>query len=200
MQVLAESRQQTDAAIAASIKGSISILPLLVRCGCCQYLALLLLSTRQRHWELPSSHLLGAAVAAGIPLIVALSHSFCYNGMRDSVLAATQGLVLVMLGKPLLAAGAATAAAGLGYAAVAHVQLLQGYIAALLLLLFRQRLCWAVWQAVCDAVLGLALLCWQGGPLLAAMPSWSGCMWSVLHALVPVLVLPLLYVREKVDR
>lgn len=198
--MLAESRQQTDAAIAASIKGLIAILPIVVRCGCCQYLTLLLLSTPQRHWDLPSSHLLAAAVAAGLPLIVALSHPFSYNSMRDSVLAAMQGLVLVMLGKPLLAAGAASAAVGHGYAMVAHVQLLQGCVAALLLLLCRQRLCWATWQAVCDAALGLGLLCWQGGPLLWSMPSWSSCLWSVLHALVPVLVLPLLYVREKVDR
>lgn len=202
--MLAESRQQLDAIISGTIKGLISILPLLVRCGACQYLVLQLLAVPSRQWNLPTVHLLAAAAAAGLPLISALLNPCSYNGLRDSVLAATQGLLLVMLRKPLLSAAAtgsaAAAAAGASGGVVASAQLFHGCIAALLLLLFRQRLCWAAWQAVTDAALGLVLLCWEWSVAAAPMPALHSCLWSLLHVLLPVLVLPLLYLREKVDR
>jgi hypothetical protein len=210
--MLAESRQQLDAIISGTIKGLISILPLLVRCGACQYLVLQLLAVPSRQWNLPTPHLLAAAAAAGLPLMAALLNPCNYNCLRDSVLAATQGLLLVMLRKPLLSAAAAgSAAAGSAAAAtavaaggssgaVASAQLFHGCIAALLLLLFRQRLCWAVWQAVTDAGLGLVLLCWEWLVAAVPLPALHSCLWSLLHVLLPVLVLPLLYLREKVDR
>jgi hypothetical protein len=207
LQMLAESRQQLDAIISGTVKGLISILPLLVRCGACQYLVLQLLAVPSRQWDLPTVHLVAAAAAAGLPLIAALLNPCNYNSLRDSVLAATQGLLLVMLRKPLLSAAAtgstvaaAAAAAGGSSGAVASAQLFHGCIAALLLLLFRQRLCWAVWQAVTDAGLGLVLLCWEWYVAAGPMPALHSCLWSLLHVLLPVLVLPLLYLREKVDR
>lgn len=208
LQVLAESRQQIDAVISGAIKGLISILPLLVRCGACQYLMVQLLAAPARQWNLPTMHLLAAAVAAGLPLIAALLSPCSYNSIRDSVLAATQGLLLVMLRKPLLAAAATgsavvsagTVAAGAGsVGAMASAQLFHGCIAALLLLLFRQRLCWAACLAASDAGLGLVLLCWEWASA-ASFPALHSCMWSLLHVMLPVLALPLLYVREKIDR
>lgn len=204
VQVLAASRQQIDATISGTIKGVISALPLLVRCGRCQALMLQLLAAPGRQWNLPTVHLLAAAVAAGLPLTAALLSPGSYHNMRDSLLSAAQVLLLVMLRKPLVAAAAAgsmpAAAAMANGGVVASAQLFHGCIAALLLLMFRQRFCWAVWQAVSDAALGLVLLGWEWSISGAALPALPSCLWTLSHVLLPVLVLPLLYLREKVDR
>lgn len=182
-------------------------LPLLMRCAGCQYLFVRLLAPPMHQWSMPSIYLLTAAVAAGLPLLALLVAPSSYHGKRDRVLAVTQALLLVMLRRPLLAAAAAgvpgtvsaaTAAAG---GLLASAQLFHACIAALLLLLFRQRLSWAAWQAAGSAVLGLGLLCWEqaaaGGLPVPAM----GCVIrGLLHALLPMLVLPMLYLQEKVDR
>ena len=205
MQVLSESRQSVDGAISGTIKGLISALPLLLRCGRCQLPIVQILFVPGKHWSLPTTHLLATALVAGAPLVASLVRPGGYHSMRDTVLFASQMLLLVMLRKPLLAAAAAgsTAAAAAAAASssgvVAGAQLFHGCIAALLLLLFRQRLCWAVVQALIDAAVGLVLLSWEwwaGG----ALPAWHGCLWTLLHVLLPVLVLPLLYIREKVHR
>jgi len=202
MQVLAEARQQVDAMIAGLIKAAVIMLPLLVRCGQCRLVLTQLLAASGPQWSLPTIHLLAAAAAAGLPLIAALLQPGNYHSMRDSVLAAAQVLLLAMLRKPLLAAaatGGAAVAAVSGSGVVGSAQLFPGCMAALLLLLFRQRLCWAVWQAGTDAALGLALLCWDWYHAGQMLPMHS-CIWTLLHVLMPVLLLPVLYLREKVDR
>lgn len=203
--MLAEARQPVDAAISATIKGLISVQPLL-RNLCNHHTVLRLLAAPCPQWSMPTMHLLTAAVAASLPLVVSLTNPGSAHSMRDSVLFVTQASLLTFLRRPLLAAataaaagGAAAAVAGASAGIVASGQLFHGCIAALLLLLFRQRLCWAAWQAIADAVLGLVLLSWD---LYAAspLPALQTCAWSLLHVLLPVLVLPFLYLREKVDR
>lgn len=203
LQILAEARQPVDAVISVTIKGLISLQPLLHNL-CSQFAVLRLLGLSTRQWNMPTMQLLTAAAAAGLPLVVALTNPRSAHSMRDHVLFLTHASLLVILRKPLLSAAATSAAAG-GAAVVAGAgiagsgQLFHGCVAALLLLLFRQRLCWATWQAMADTVLGLVLLTWD---LSAAspLPAWQTCLWSLLHVLLPVLVLPFLYLREKVDR
>lgn len=207
VQVMADSRQQVDAVISCAIKGLISVLPLLAHCSSCEYVIVQLLAAPARQWNLPTTHLLAAAVAAGLPLYAVLLNSGGYAGVRDSVLAATQGLLFVMLRKPLLlaaASGSAAAAAvsvGVASGGVApSTPLFHGCVGALLLLLLRQRLCWALWQASSDAALGLVLLCWECLSAAAPVPPMCSCLGSLLHVLLPLLALPMLYLREKVDR
>lgn len=194
--MLSELRQPFDAVISATLKGLISAVPVLRNLGG-HHRLLQLLAAPHRQWSIPTMHLLAAAAAAGLPLIAALTNSA--HSMRDSVLAVTQGLLLVILRKPLLAAATAAAAAGGVVAGATDMpasgHLFHGCIAALLLLMFRQRVCWAVWQAAADAGLGVVLLCWEWYAA-GALPAWQ----SLLHVLLPVLVLPFLYLREKVDR
>lgn len=203
---MADSRQQADAVISCAIKSLISVLPLLAHCSTCEYVILQLLAAPARQWNLPTTHLLAAAIAAGLPLYAVLLNAGGYAGVRDSVLAATQGLLFVMLRKPLLlavASGSAAVAVSAGVAsggAAPSTPLFHGCLGALLLLLLRQRLCWALWQATSDAALGLVLLCWEWMSAAAPVPPLRSCLGSLLHVLLPLLALPMLYLREKVDR
>jgi hypothetical protein len=203
LQRLADSRVAADAALSAFIKMAVNLLPLLVR------------STRSNSvlslsWALPVSHQLAGVVAGGLPVAAVLLSPCSYYSIRDSLLAAVQGLLLVVMRKPLLFAAAAAAASSGSAAAqvvACHPALFHSCSAAVLLLVLQQRLSWAVWQVLWDVAACAMLVYADRSCHLAGNASSAAAqgLWQVPWAgwgqmLLPLAVLPLLYVCEHVDR
>ncbi|KAF8058442.1 SBP2 [Scenedesmus sp. PABB004] len=188
---LAEARLAADGWLCACVKALAMGLPLAVRLrGGGGGLPLLAGGAALCAWDLPVAHQLAAVVAGALPLAAALCGPGAYHGLRDSLLAAVQAALLLVLRKPLhvpRAAVAAAAAAG----PCAGRPLLHSSTAAALLLLSRQRLSWAGWQAVCDVAVCLALLTLE-------RPCPALGVW--LQVALPLAMLPLIYLRERVDR
>jgi hypothetical protein len=62
-------------------------------------------------------------------------------------------------------------------------------------------MCWAAWQALGTAGVSVLLFVWElWAAGFALVPSISTCLWALLHMMLPLLVLPLLYLAEVVDR
>jgi hypothetical protein len=223
LQVLADSRLAVDAALSAFIKTAVNLLPLAVRISSSmlgpssaaapvhhhqQQQQQQLSAVLSNSWALPLSHQLAGIVAGVLPLAAVLLSPCSYYSMRDSVLAAVQSLLLMVMRKPLLFAAAAASAAGGAAAAQAvacHPALFHSCAAAVLLLVFQQRLSWAVWQMLWDVGACMMLVyadrsCQLAGVAAADQGLWQLPVMGWAQMLLPLLVLPLLYVCEHVDR
>jgi hypothetical protein len=214
LQVLADSRLAADAALSAFIKTAVNLLPLVARIISSSMLwpgssappvqqQQLPAAVLSNSWALPLSHQLAGVIAGVLPLAAVLFSPNSYASMRDSVLAAVQSLLLVVMRKPLLAAAAGGAAAA--QAIACHPALFHSCAAAVLLLVFQQRLSWAVWQVLWDVGACLMLVYADSSCQLAGVAGAGQGLWQLplvgwAQMLLPLLVLPLLYVCERVDR
>jgi hypothetical protein len=217
LQALADLRLAMDATLSAFIKMAVNLLPLAVRISSSSALWLnSAAATAQQQqqqalspalvgsWALPVSHQLAGVVAGGLPLAAVLFSPCSYYSMRDSLLAAVQSLLLVVMRKPLLIAAAASGAAA-AQAMACHPALFHSCSAAVLLLVFQQRLSWAVWQVLWDVVACMMLVyadrgCQLSGSAAAEQGLWQVPLAGWAQMLLPLAVLPLLYICEHVDR
>jgi hypothetical protein len=215
LQVLADSRLAADAALSAFIKTAVNLLPLVARISSSMLWpgsAIAPVQQQQQQpsavlsnsWALPLSHQLAGVITGVLPLAAVLLSPNSYASMRDSVLAAVQSLLLVVMRKPLLFAAAAGGAAA-AQAVACHPALFHSCAAAVLLLVFQQRLSWAVWQVLWDVGACLMLVYADSSCQLAGVSGAGQGLWQLplvgwSQMLLPLLVLPLLYVCERVDR
>lgn len=179
-QALAATRLPADVVLSVAIKSTSILMPL-----CLRLLPGGLDNTSGRAllWGLSGGEQLAVAVAVGLPLAAALLASSSYHNARDGLLAAGQA-VLVLLVRPAAC-----------FRVAAKLQLAASCLAGLLLLLYRQRLLWAAWQAGFNLAASLSALAGMG-------VGRRRCDMAVmlLHAVLPLALLPVVYVREQADR